>query len=176
MNVMERIVNILIGVFLICMCLLMALVPETGYLLMALILTFLLLLAGIRYLLYYLTMARHMVGGKTILFYGIITLDVGLIALSFAGIPEFYLLYLLIYYGFTGAIQLLRALEAKKYGASSWRLNLVTGIINVAVAVLCICFIRSTTAALYVFCVGLFYSACVRIVTAFRRTTVVYIQ
>ena len=176
MNVMERIVNILIGVFLIFMCLLMALVPETGYLLMALILTFLLLLAGIRYLLYYLTMARHMVGGKTILFYGIITLDVGLIALSFAGIPEFYLLYLLIYYGFTGAIQLLRALEAKKYGASSWRLNLVTGIINVGVAVLCICFIRSTTVALYVFCLGLFYSACVRIVTAFRRTAVVYIQ
>ena len=51
----------------------------------------------IRYLVFYLSMARNMVDGKLSLFYGIIALDLGMFAYTLQDIPPIYIvLYLLI--------------------------------------------------------------------------------
>ena len=55
-------------------------VQEEGYRIIALILSVVLIVNGIRYLIFYFSMARNMVDGKLTLFYGIISLDLGMFA------------------------------------------------------------------------------------------------
>ena len=52
--------------------------PASGILLMILIIIVTTILKGLGSLTYYITMARHMVGGKLQLYKGIILLDIGM--------------------------------------------------------------------------------------------------
>ena len=111
------------------------------------------------------------------LYLAVVVLDLGMFTMMLTNIPKMYIaLYLVVVYAFSGAIDILRALEAKKYQAPSWRLSLISGIISVVIAILCIVFIGSTNMIVYLYSAGLIYSAIVRIVTAFRKTAIVYIQ
>ena len=122
-------------------------------------------------------MARHMVGGRIMLYLAVVVLDLGMFTMMLTNIPKIYIvLYLVVVYAFAGVVSILRALEAKRYQAPMWKLSLISGIINVVIAILCIIFMRSTNMIVYLYCVGLIYSAIVRIVTAFRETAIVYIQ
>ena len=67
-------------------------------------------------------------------------------------------------------------LEARRYEAQHWRLKLINGIVNILLALSCLIFIRSMRVAVYVYCIGLCYSACMRIISAFRKNAIVYIQ
>lgn len=177
MSTGARIRNVITGLFVILGSFLMMLFPDFGYLLAMAILSLMLLSTGIRYLFYYFSMARHMVGGKQILFLAIIILDLGMFTLSLAEIPRFFvLLYLRIIYIASGLIRLLRGLEARKQKSPSWKYTVANGVIDLILGLLTIVFSADTTLVLVIFCLGLLHSGITRIVNAFRRTAIVYIQ
>lgn len=173
-----RIRNVFIGILMIFLSMIMlVLEPEQGFLIAALMLSLALLVKGIGSLVYYFTMARYMVGGKIQLYVGLIVLDFGMFTLTLTDIPHLYLiLYMLGTHAFGGGIDILRALEAKRNGASSWKLKASQGVVNLIVAVLCLFSLESTKLLVMLYCLGLMYSAVVRIISAFRKTAIVYIQ
>lgn len=177
MSTGRRIGNVLTGVMMLALSLLLVILDGgAGFVLVAVILSLTLVAAGLRALHYYFTMARHMVGGKAMLCRGVILLDLGVFTTTLTDVPKLYIvLYLLAVHAFAGAVDILRSLEARRLQAS-WRLNMTTGVVNVAVAVLCVVFLRSADMIVLIYSAGLFYSACVRIASAFRRTAVAYIQ
>ncbi len=173
----QRIKNVLIGILIILGAVILIAFPEEGIVITASILSISLFVYGIKTLIYYITMTRHMVGGRIMLYLAVVVLDLGMFTMMLTNIPKMYIaLYLVVVYAFSGAIDILRALEAKKYQAPSWRFSLISGIINVVIAILCIVFIGSTNMIVYLYSAGLIYSAIVRIITAFRKTAIVYIQ
>ena len=116
-----------------------------------------------------------MVGGRLILFQGIIALDLGMFAYTLQEIPPIYiLLYLLIGHLFSGAVDVMRAMEARRM-ESKWRLNLAYGIANILLAVDCFFCVHNPALLSYVYAAGLAYSACLRIAQAFRKTAIVYV-
>ena len=176
MGKLQRIKNVMIGILTILCGVLIMLYPDTGYLVMLSFLSLALIISGLRYLGYYFTMARFMVGGKAMLFIGMITLDVGMFTFTMFDLPRAYVLfYLLLYHAFTGLIDILRGLEARRLG-SSWRLKVIHGAVNIVIALFCIIFVRSLNVLVYIYGLGLIYSAVIRISTAFRKTAIVYIQ
>lgn len=174
---MKRIELILTAMLMLAAAAIMLSDPETGYLIVTAILSLSLLLYGLRMLIYYLTMARHMVGGLLILFISVILLDFGLFTMSLSDMPKFYVvLYLLTINALSGVLGILRTLESKRYGAASWKLNLSHGIVNIAIAVLSLIFVRNSNMLVYMYSIGLIYSALMRIIRAFRRTAIVYVS
>ena len=106
-----------------------------------------------------------------------IVLDLGIFATTLDQMPKLYIvLYLLCVYAFSGGIDVLRSLEARRVGAVSWRINLISGLINIAISIVCLIFLRSTNVIVYIFAAGLAWFSLVRIFTAFRKTAVLYIQ
>lgn len=134
---------------------------------------------GIRLLIYYFSMARHMVGGKSTLYQAIIVLDLGLFTGSMISMSDYIVtIYLLSIFAFSGVIDILRSLEAKKNGAS-WRMKFITGCISVIMALALVVtglVQRNTTYLVYGYCFTLVYSGIMRIVASFRKTAMVYIQ
>lgn len=177
MSRFQRIVNIFIGIVMILGGITIAVLPEVGLVIVAFVMCVALIVYGIRRLVYYFTMARHMVGGQIMLFLGVVIIDLGLFVLTLSGVPHFYIMiYLLAIHGFSGAIEILRSLEAKRLGAPSWKFKLATGVVDILIAAACGVFIKSEAIAVYIFCAGIIYSGIARIISAFRRIAVIYIQ
>lgn len=133
---------------------------------------------GVRTILYYFTMARFMVGGRLSLYKGIITADLGLITISVIDtLPNTYMIiYLVVVHGFAGLIELLRAIESIEYGNKRWKMKMTHGIVDLGMAALCLILVRDIGIAVTVYCIGLVYSAVLRVISAFSKTTIVYIQ
>lgn len=180
MGKLRRVGMILWALLVFAFSALLIFTPDIGYSAAIGILSLTSTIAGIRKLFYYFSMARHMVGGKSELFVGIILMDLGVFTSTLTDVPKIYLaLYLLGWYAFSGGIDIMRALEARRFESPSWHFKLISGIVNCVVALLALIagiFLRSQNLLVYIFCFGLIYSACARIVTAFRKTAVVYIQ
>ncbi len=177
MTKLTRVKEIIFGIVMIACAVLIMISPADGYDTLILILAIWLMLRGIRTLIFYFSMARFMVGGRSQLYSGVIFLDFGLLTATLTDVPHYYvLLYLTMIHAFSGLIEILRALEAKRYGAPSWRLKLSHGILNLLVTVSCLIFMRYLATAVIVYCIGLIYSSVMRIISACRRTKLVYIQ
>ena len=180
MTLARRIGKIVTALFTAFIALLLYSEGEDGLPLVGLILSASLILFGLRSLIFYFTMARHMVGGKSLLFRGIIVLDLAVFTISMVDDPKvFIILYLLGIHAFAGVTGVLRALEARRYGSPSWRWTMVLGIGNFTIAVLAVVagfFLPDTKDLVYLYAGCLFYSACVQIASAFRKTAIVYIQ
>ena len=180
MTSMQRVKRVLAGLLMLVCCVMLVADPEMGFYFVALILSLSMLLYAVRSLLFYFTMARHMVGGKSILFRGIIVLDLAVFTLSMVDDPKLYIiLYLLGIHAFAGLISILRALEARRFQAPAWRRSIVNGIGNILVALSAVIaglFLSSTHDLVYLYAICLFYAACVQIASAFRKTAIVYIQ
>ena len=172
-----RRISLLVGAaFTILLALILLFLPDKGYLIVALILAGVLMVRGIQRVVYYFRMARNMVGGHGLLYSGILMFDVGIFVFSLADIPVVYVMFYLIgMHAANGAIAVLRALEQKKIDDPSWRLQLIGGVINLVIALVCLIFIRSGRVAIYIYSIGLIVSAIGRVVTAFRKTAVIYI-
>ncbi len=176
MNFGQKFLNILYGLILLASGVIFFLIPYPYYI-VALILSISLVVYGIRQLVYYFTMARHMVGGRLILYFGVIIFDAGIFVLSISDIPVYYIMiYLIILHAFSGVIDILRVLEARRFRSGSWKLTLTSGIINLLVAILCAVFIRSPEIAVIIFAAGLLYSGVIRIISAFRRTKLAFFE
>ena len=180
MSRFQRIRSFIIGVIILIYSLLLLLLPKDSYGTITLLIAFLLLFYGARQLIYYLMMARHMVGGKIILYEAIIILDLGLFTYSlFDDKSLTILIFLLIIYAFTGFVDILRAFEEKKNGSRRWIRELLTGsaMVIFAVALVVIALIMKNTLILkYGFCLSGIYAGCRRIASAFKKTAIVYIQ
>ena len=149
---------------------------EEAYPVIVSVLSLIYTVKGISTIWYYFTMARYMTGGRSILYKGVILLDFGIITESLTNVPTVYvLLYLIVIHAFAGAVEILRAREAAKYGGS-WKLKMFHGIVDLVLALICIIFIRQQGIAVIIFAAGLIYSAILRIVSAFRKTRIIYIQ
>ena len=155
----------------------MALLPEYGYPLIMTVLSVGLIINGFGSLFYFFTMARFMVGGKRSLYIGIIVLDLGLFTVSIADIPRFYImLYLIGIHAFSGFVEIMAARNAKKLGDDHWKLKFSQGLVNVIIAIICLTFIRTKNTAVYIYCAGMAYSGITKMLAAFRKTAMVYIQ
>lgn len=180
MSQFQRVRSFIVGMLFLILSLLLLLLPKDSYGIITLIISFMLLFYGLHQLIYYLRMARHMVGGKIILYEAIIILDLGLFTYSLYDDNSLtILIYLLVIYAFSGFVDILRALEEKKNGSRRWKRKLATGVAMVifAMALVIIGLIMHNTVILkYGFCISIAYSAIRRIVTAFRKTAIIYIQ
>ncbi len=176
MDRLERAANFAIGLAMIACGILLLLEPKYGLIIVAFILGFALLLYGMRTLIYYVTMARHMAGGLSILLIAIIAIDVGAFALTLAGKPRISIvLYLVGYNVLVGIVTIARGIEAKKL-ESRWKGSVIHGLVSIALAMLCLVFIGSDRVVMAIYCFGLFYRASVRIASVFRPTEIIYIQ
>ena len=172
----RRLFNALIGVVIIVFGVLMMFYPEDSYSFIALILGSTLTLYGLRTILYYFTMARYMVGGRLVLYKGVIIFDMGFFLMSITDIPRIYVMgYLFIIHIFAGVLDILKTGEAYRFGASSWRLTFLRGLGNVVLSITCLVNISSLTMVTFIYSIGLIYSGIVHVVQSLRNTNSVYI-
>ena len=179
MSKLQRTISFIAGLFFLACGIIMLASPNSGYYIVALILSISLLYFGVRMLIYYLTMARYMVGGKLILFLSLIVLDFGLFTVTLSDVPPMYIvLYLLAVHAFGGLVDILRGREARRYDSPEWKKHMIFGIVNIAIAFVALgygIFSNSPDVVVVIYGLGLIYSAFGRIVAAFSRTEIVYI-
>ncbi|MBQ7679856.1 MAG: hypothetical protein IJT34_08405 [Butyrivibrio sp.] len=178
MSGFQRIKAVLFGVAMLAVAILFIFFPsDEAYTIIVAILSLGMAIAGIKDIIFYFTMARHMIGGKMILIQGVIILDFALITASLSNVPKIYiLLYLIGIHAFSGVVEVLRAMESKKTVEGPWKMKFTHGLVNFALAVACLIFLRKTNTALMIYSLGLVYSAIVRIFSAFRRTSFILIE
>lgn len=177
MNRFTRIFHVLSGVFMILISLIMFAVPDLGYMLAAMILGIVLMLNGLKQLIYFFSMGIHMVGGKIILYRALITMDIGYFTFSIHGTGQRYVLfYFTIYYLFAGIISIFRTLESRRLEAGSWKMKLLGGLFDIAIAAICLLNNNSERVMLDVLCFALIVSALTRIMVALKRSAIIYIQ
>ena len=175
MTKIQRIKSVLFALLMILAALLIFLMTEDGYKLITLMIWVSLTLSALRQLVYYFSMARHMVGGRLVLYKAIIFLDLALFTRAVIRIPRAYvLIYLSVLFGFAGLVDVLHSLESRRVGGS-WRFNLSHGILNIILAGICLFFIRTGRLVEVIYGISLISSAILRIISATRRTAVVYI-
>lgn len=177
MTLFQRVKSILFSLLMIAAAVLMVTFSDQSYNLILIFLGTGLFLSGIGTLFYYFTMARFMVGGKSMLGKGVLQVDFALLTMSLTDVPKFYvLMYLAGIHAFSGLVEILRANETRKNGSKNYKLKLAHGVLNVFMALCCIIFIKKTGTAVYIYCSGLIYSAILRIITAFRKSAIVYVR
>jgi uncharacterized membrane protein HdeD (DUF308 family) len=175
MRQITRIKNLLIGLIMIALAASLLAFPQYGPGVIVLLIGIGLILSGIGSLIFYITMARHMVGGMKTFYRSILFLDLGVFMMTgFAVSEQLVLLYLMGILVISGGIDIIRALEFKKEGAS-WKARMVSGVISLVIMVIGTIFMDNPLTVVYLFCLGLLYSAVTRIVSAFRKTAVIYI-
>lgn len=176
MTKLQRIKSFFSGLISLAFSILILWDHDKGFELIMVVLGFSMVIRGIHSLVYYFTMARYMVGGKYSLYLGIIMFDFGVFTLAMSDIPRIYIvLYLMACNAFSGVIDIMRGLEARSY-EGSWKLNTAHGIVNIIIAIACCVFISSKRILVYIYAAGLIYSSIIRIINAFRRSAIVYIQ
>lgn len=168
----QRITSFLTGIVLIAFCAVLLLFPVDGCSIIAAVLSIGLILKGLQMLIYYLTMARFMVGGKDMLYRGVIILDLGAFIATMIDEPRIYIVvFIVAYYAFAALVNILRSVEDKRLGAPTWKINLLQGVTDLFIAVASIVYIRSYQVLVVLFCAGLAYSALIRITSAFSVRT-----
>jgi len=174
---LQRIASLALAFLMVACGIVLLLVPKEGLVAVAIVLAAALVLFGARMLVYYIRMARHMVGGLTVLIIAVIAIDVG--AFGAAVVMESPLLavatYLSTYNTIIGFMSIARGVESKMF-KSSWIPSIVTGFVSLALASLCTTFVNSGEAIIWIFCIGLFYNAGVRLVSALKPTDIIFIQ
>ena len=179
MNIFKRARKILLGMGMIIGGFLFLLIPEAGYQVLIIILSISLLVYGVKTIIYYFTMARNMVGGKSALFKSIILLDTAMLTASFSTLrPAYLILYLVGMYAVSGVINILRSAEAKKFDSPMWKMKLASGIINILIAVIAMVFglfLHSAEMPVYLFAGVVINSGVFSIAGAFQKEKPIYI-
>lgn len=173
----QRIKQIISAVFSIMMALIIMAAPTEGYDTVIFILACVFILRGITNVAYYFSMSRFMVGGRTSLYIGVILLNLGILTTTLSDVPHYIILaYLIAIHAFSGAVEVLRAFEARRLNAGSWKLKMGHGLFDMLLAGVCIIFLKRMNVAVEIYAFGILYSSVVKIITSFRKTKFVYIQ
>ena len=175
----RRVTNIFQSIIMILFSLVLFINPENSISIVIGIVGLGMTLKGFGVLIYYFWMAKSMVGGKLVLYRGIILLDLGIFTSSLANDQFFYIfLYIAIVNAFAGLVAILRSRESKMLGSSKWINSAVYGIVviilMVAAIIICVTF-NSIVFPIYIYAASLLYSAIQKLSASFRRTAIVYI-
>ncbi|MBE6018031.1 MAG: hypothetical protein E7233_10610 [Lachnospiraceae bacterium] len=177
MNKLKRVINVVLGLIYVIAALIIMLIRDEGYLIVLMILAASLLVYSVKQIIYYLTMARYMVGGGIIFVEGVILFDLALLSFLVNSIPQQYvMIYLLFYYVLSGVISILRAVEAAKMHAPGWFFKLIRGIVIILIAIAGMLFSGSAATVSLIYAIGLIYSAVLRFITAFRKEETVLVM
>ena len=175
----NRIINILRGGLSILLALLLIVIPNGGLTLVLFIIGIGLTLKGIQTLLYYFSIARHMVDGKLVLCQGLIFLDLGMFTSSIADNPAGFLIaYIAAVDAFTGLVSILHSLESNRNGSLKWRYDFIFGLVSMLLAVIVLIggfVLKRPYVSVCAYAFGLIYSSVMQITSAFRRNAIVYI-
>ena len=176
MTIWQRINQVSIGIVMLFLGVLLFHYDTDTYPVIIVLYSLALEITGFRLLWYYFTMARHMVGGRSILYRGALFLDFGLFTGSLLTVPQFYVLnYLTGTLAFSAVVDLLRAREARGV-RSSWKLKGFQGLVKLITVLICLIFLHSEALVVDIFSVGFIFSALMRIVNTCRRTKVIVIS
>ena len=178
MTLFQRIRGVFIGLLMMAVAIIFIVEPsDNAYTFVMAVLTMGLAVKGLKDIIFYFTMARHMVGGGMILIQGVIILDFAILTGSLSDVPKIYiLLYLVAVHAFSGVVEILRAMEARRMVSGPWKMKFSHGVVDFLLAISCFIFIRRTHSALIIYSVGLLYSALMRIINSLRRTTFILIE
>lgn len=176
----RRVLNVITGLIILLVGASIIINPRGGLSIAALILSLTFTFRGIGRLWYYFSMARYMVGGKMMLYIGMLYLEIGIFTSALRDNPQIYIImYLMIVQAFTGIVDILRGVEARRLGTATWKYRILYGTTNLAISGVLLAaglFGGDIRPAMYVYGAGLIYSACIRIGNAFRKQAIVYIQ
>ncbi len=176
MGKLRRIFLIISAAAMVLFALVLLFFPGKSYLIVATVLAFTMMIRGILKVIYYFRMVRNMVGGHWQLYSGILLFDVGLFVISLSDVsPVYIMFYLIAMYATGGGIGVMRALEKKKMDDPTWKRQLIAGLIQVVISLLCLIFIRSAKLCTIIYSFGLIVAAVDRVIQAFRKTAIVHI-
>ena len=176
MTRIQRVKSVVTGVLMLLSAAVLGILGIDGYSFIALMLSLSFLIYGIRRLVYYFRMGRHMVGGRSLLYIGVITFDLGVFTLSIADDSQvFIVLYLFVVHLVSGGLGVAQGVQAKMTDAPLWKSGMGGGILNLLLALACLAFVWVPDVVVYVYAAGLAYAAVLRIASAFRRTAIIYI-
>ena len=176
MSKFQKIVSILKSILIIIIGLLMIISPSDGFFILILILQLGLLISGIKLLVYYFSMARYKVGGLSTLYKSIIVIDSALLLFSFSTAhPKLIMSLLIITIAFEGVVYIMKAMKSRTLEYSSWKAQLLHGLIYFIIAILCLFFMDNTTISTILFAIGLIVSAVSDIITSVKKTEIIYI-
>ena len=177
MTLKTRILNILLSLVTIACCIFLLKNPDDGYYYVVLAMDVLFLFFGIRKFLYYMTQARYMTGGISVLYKSIIYMDFGIFSFTQHTVPPKYIsLYLAVLFLFFGVTDIIDAYGAKKIESDFWMDGFITGMIKILIAMVCLFHLNSIRIMTYVLCAFLIFTAISGIVSAFRRSAIIYIS
>lgn len=149
---------------------------SLAYAIVLTILSVALLVQGIRMIIFYFTMAKHMTGGRFILYRGILLTDLGLFTMSLQNVPVTYIMvYLIGLLAFSGAVDVFGAVDARKIHAH-WKMRFIRGAVTIIFAVYALLNLNTPKYCVYIYSASLFYNALMYLISAFRRTELIMIQ
>ena len=176
MSLARRIFMVISGILIVLIAIFLVLEPQIGYYVMLAILALVIFIKGVQILIFYIRLARHMVGGLFYLLEAVLFLDIGIFALSLNNIPKIYaMLYLNFGILVSGVIDAMRANEQRKMGAPGWKFQMGLGVVKILIALVSVAFLHSEVALTLLYAIGLGYTGVTRIISAFRKTAVVYV-
>lgn len=165
-----RLGNFILGAVIFLGAIVMICFPLDAIEVIATLIALSLLVVGVRYMILYFSLARHMVGGRAVFFYGLMALDLAILSGMVLSMDQRYVvLYLVGTHAFYGVIQLLRVFEERRFETVSWRVKMASALTNLVICLSCIFFIRSTDIMVYIYCASLIGSAILRFFEAFKR-------
>lgn len=176
MSKLGRVGNVLFGLLLIAIAAVMVFALSTQDALMAMVtlLAITLALYGLRTLWLYISLARHMVGGKALLYVGVLAIDAAAVVMVIMANQFLAGIYLSITYFLLGAVNAMHVMDDKQYG-TPWRGHMVQAVIYLLLGIACLVLNSSADLLVTVYCIGLVYNAVMRIYNALRPQAVAYI-
>lgn len=180
MTKFRRFAYFLTGILTILGGLIMLCNSTNGMMLTMLVISLILIAYGVRKLHFYSALARHMVGGKKTLYLGLISFDFGLFTIALSDEhPMYPIIYLTVFFIVTGVIDFLKAFEEKKYRAPGWLFRLIVSIFTIFLGIGTVIIglvIKNVEVITALFSIIMIYFGVARIIKAFRKTDIVYIQ
>lgn len=171
----QKILNILSGLFMILLGGLIITGGEKMYLVILLIVLVLLFINGVRQIIYYFTMACNMVGGRKILYNGMLSLIISLSIFAMDEMPsQVFMIYLIGMLGFSGIVDVFNAVEARRI-KGRWKLKMITGIVTILFAAACFLFLNKPSVVVFIYGGTMIYNGIMKIVSAVRPNELISI-
>ena len=151
--------------------------PDIAYQVLALGVGMTLVYYGIRYIIYYITNAQHMVGGKWFMLIGIIMFDMGtFVTAVFDRAQVFMLIYIIAAHLVATILGAIRTVGDRKDNNPRWKISMAQCIAGFIQVTLTLIFINHSIIPIYLYCIYAIYSAVLMIISAFKKTAIVYVQ
>ncbi|MBR4457178.1 MAG: hypothetical protein IKS32_13325 [Solobacterium sp.] len=146
-----------------------------SYYLILTVFVIVMLIYGIRLIVFYFTMARFMTGGRGMLYRGILYTDLALYTLSLNSVPVNYIMiYLIAILVFAGAINLFQAYDILKLDGF-WQFKALQGIVTICFAYYGFTHLHQPMVLADICAVTLIYDALMQIAGVFTPTRIITI-